>query len=1057
MDVIRSANRSWRSLVVASAAFGLMGLAPGARASYPPDGSKPNGPGAYRNPDDGICVIGVKTDGTMLVDWSIANARDCVAWTRSADGAVNLVGMTTQGSCTTGNGTAPNDGYKHAWSTSLCYDVANARGISRVDLDNTDSMCLSKGGTVLTTGKCVAFGWQYLNRKTDGTLPVTGTGIAPTPGPKNPVDGLGFCYTTVNLTAAAGDGTYTSAATCPSRHNSFSLTPAEWPACGSTPDGCQTQASYDAGLGFSFTSSQCRYTYGVKGKTTATVTRADGTTLASGSVVDLTTAAYDTMGECLGQGFSWDNWLPVTGTSIRTNASGGDHSGMPAGTAIVKLDALTNVEDGGGDFYSGTGAVCLKCHSDQSRSYAERNKPGFTLTRHKLAGDAVGKPFQPHFTAAGSDWGLQGVQCAMCHSTSKPAQDDLIQIQPAGVLPNSLCTGAAAPYSCCTGAGTGTCAGPVAGSPKSASGHNQTEYGTHLIDVCYTCHGTAATPVGTNPATVIPVAGGDFANTNKGLAPIVNQFLNSPHAKYTGSSSKVDVGDKTKYGSSFEGYVCRSPATQFRNNAAPGDSQPNCVAAGLTWYAPAGITPFCYYSQLSCEALPTGQWLASFDGAVYPWAAAAGGPNGLCVGIGIGSIITTVYRAGEAEKIHNLDTLANTMCTNAGNGSATSGASGFWVKDGETSTGVPSDTAQGNCMTCHDVHWALADTRPEAEPLRRECTTCHAHPAGEASVSNAPQIDLTRINHLSSTGTPLEHFATNPNEACETCHMPKSAAGNSRMHLWRINTGAAYTTMGAGQANLAADGAYANAAWVDIDHACGQCHNASRPNQAYPFFTTSQLALAARGMHPAVAGTNLPPVADGTCSFDANTWTMTLTDASTDDHNAIVRETVNWGDGSVVADDRTSPFGPFAHTYIGIGSYPITHKVIDDAGQMTVHTCLAGPTAFTISGTVTNDYPGHTGSLAGATITVTRVSNGVVAATVATDVNGAYAVTTLKPGAYNVFAVKIGYVFPPAAGTTVGPNQVVNINSGSPVLRAIRPPQLRTKPPSGIVTIPAVP
>ena len=44
-----------------------------------------------------------------------------------------------------------------------------------------------------------------------------------------------------------------------------------------------------------------------------------------------------------------------------------------------------------------------------------------------------------------------------------------------------------------------------------------------------------------NPAAVIPVAGGDFAPTAKGLAPIANQFLNSPHAKYTGTSTTVDV------------------------------------------------------------------------------------------------------------------------------------------------------------------------------------------------------------------------------------------------------------------------------------------------------------------------------------------------------------------------------------------------------------------------------------------------------------------------------------------------------------------------------------
>ena len=88
-------------------------------ANYTPDGTKPAGPGVYQNPGDGICVIGLKLDGTMLVDWSIKNARDCGAWTRSADGTVDLVGMTTQATCVNATSpvVAPNDGYRHGWST----------------------------------------------------------------------------------------------------------------------------------------------------------------------------------------------------------------------------------------------------------------------------------------------------------------------------------------------------------------------------------------------------------------------------------------------------------------------------------------------------------------------------------------------------------------------------------------------------------------------------------------------------------------------------------------------------------------------------------------------------------------------------------------------------------------------------------------------------------------------------------------------------------------------------------------------------------------------------
>lgn len=779
--LLSSIDRAWIARPSAAAALAvlLFALVPllaagPVSALYPPDGLKSDGAGGYRNPDDGMCVIGLAVDGTMLVDWDIKTARDCVAYTRSGSGSVNLVGLDTSDKCTKA-GFAGNDGYRHTWSTSLCYDSVNQKGISRVDLDNTDAMCFSKGGTVVTTGKCVAYGWVYRNRKTDGDLPVSGVGVGSTDGVAY-ADGLGFCYSAMRMTSAS----YSSAATCPSYHNSPSTAPAEWPACASSATGCQTQASYDAGLGWSYASSQCVYAYGAKGKLNAAVTKADGSSVAAGTTVDFT--VYSNQGDCLANGGSWDNWLPNTSTLVEDST--GDYPGIPVDALIVKLDALSSIEDGGGDFYSGTGAVCAKCHTDQSRSYMERNKPGFHKTRHRLAGDAVGKPFQPFFTAANSDWGLQGVECAMCHSTAKPAQDDLIQVQPSGT--------------------------PTAGAPKSASGHNNTEYGSHLVGICYTCHGTAADPQTVNPASAIPASQGALALTDKGLAPIANMFLNSPHAKYSGTSSKVDVGNKDNYDSHFNGYVCRTAATQFRSSAAPGNSQANCEAAGHQWYVTAAFGNFCYYKQASCLALSTGQWLTSFDSVAYPWAATSGGPGGLCVGVGIGAIVTTVYRDGQAERIHNLNSSVNEACTNPGDGSATSGASGFWVRDGETSPGVPSDTAQGTCMTCHDVHWALADEDPEAEALRRECTTCHAKNVGI-------------MRHPQGEGTPLEAMDTHPNESCETCHMP------NKLHLFRVSSNAAYSTFPSAlvsdtQVNTLADDDYAEAAWVDVDLACGQCH-----------------------------------------------------------------------------------------------------------------------------------------------------------------------------------------------------------------------------------------
>jgi len=239
--------------------------------------------------------------------------------------------------------------------------------------------------------------------------------------------------------------TYTSSATCPSFHNSPTGNAAEWPACLSSATGCQTQASFDAGLGWAWdaTNSRCTYDYGVKGILNADLTATNnnrptlpacaGGTIAgsAGNCVDLT--GITNQGACLSVGGTWDNWLiKDAGRTTKTNADAG-YAGLPADAVIVKLDATTSLENGGGNFRTGTGAVCLKCHADQSRSYMERNKPGFVETPHQKAGDTPGL-WQSHFTYAGSDWGLKGVQCTMCHSTARPAQDDLIQVAPAGTV-----------------------------------------------------------------------------------------------------------------------------------------------------------------------------------------------------------------------------------------------------------------------------------------------------------------------------------------------------------------------------------------------------------------------------------------------------------------------------------------------------------------------------------------------------------------------------------------------------------------------------------------------
>jgi hypothetical protein len=166
----------------------------------------------------------------------------------------------------------------------------------------------------------------------------------------------------------------------------------------------------------------------------------------------------------------------------------------------------------------------------------------------------------------------------------------------------------------------------------------------------------------------------------------------------------------------------------------------------------------------------------------------------------------------------------------------------------------------------------------------------------------------------------------------------------------------------------------------------------------------------------------------------------------------IARENVNWADGSVVADDRVSPFGPFEHTYIGPGTYTILHTVVDTQGQIAASTCQATLTYFTIGGTVTTadtttqnslctaagapsacctglgtgTCDTDTVALSGVTVRAISTATAQTASTAVTAANGTYALGSLKPGSYTVVFDRAGYSFPVPTTWVVGPSQTVD-------------------------------
>ena len=176
-----------------------------------------------------------------------------------------------------------------------------------------------------------------------------------------------------------------------------------------------------------------------------------------------------------------------------------------------------------------------------------------------------------------------------------------------------------------------------------------------------------------------------------------------------------------------------------------------------------------------------------------------------------------------------------------------------------------------------------------------------------------------------------------------------------------------------------------------------------------------------------------PPVTDGTACgsiIDLNTWTATLVDASTDGGiptgQGIKQLVVKWGDGGAIssvtdATPQTAPFlfgTVFTHTYLNAASVSIKHTAYDEAGQANLRTCPPVTlSAFSLAGNARRQNNLPVGS---ATVTIKK--GGVTVRTVFTNSLGNYTVSNLKPGTYNVTVTKTGLTFPQVYNQLVGPS-----------------------------------
>ena len=602
-------------LAVCALAIPLL-LAGTASARYVDDGAVQDGvTGGWKSPTDGICVLGLKADGTMLVDATITTASDCQA--RLIAGVVAANGGTGSAVCT--DPTKNTEGIKYAAAgSSTCVTIDGSGivtgAISLKDLDRSAAICQAKGGylannAAVAAGQsiCIAYGWQYRGQDADGTplsFGAEGTAAGTT--------GAGFCYTSMT--------TGIDVAACPS-----------------------LSTDVRTKFGYSVSGSNCNYAYGINGPLSANKTAIDGTVTTAGTVVDLSGFS---MGDCLAGAYTWNNWVAKDSTTTTTN-----------GATIATFDHNRQA-------YGSDREGCLHCHSNTSQANGptERWKESYLKTGHKnmlrkvTAGKNWAGPDGTVYTAhaegplnflnatatvsEGADkpllyifgeWmaaapagldvivdmsgaakynGGSNYSCAPCHTTgwSNTANATAGLCSISSNITEAACTtaggtwvratgtqgvvgqepGASFPGITFTGSGNWDldgiqctrCHGSVYPTPTGLPSH-EVAVGGHQNDVwnagskinnlCYGCHQSPAkTANGTgvdidtaNPQNIpVKLVGSDREFNGHVIG---NSFLNSPHAKFTGTITpnllgKWDIATGT-YASAFKGYGCYQGAS----------------------------------------------------------------------------------------------------------------------------------------------------------------------------------------------------------------------------------------------------------------------------------------------------------------------------------------------------------------------------------------------------------------------------------------------------------------------------------------------------------------
>jgi hypothetical protein len=763
--------------------------------------------------DRGSCVTGIKSDGTIVTDASKKSRPDCLTATFPNDAA-----LTGSAACVSDS---DSNGGSHYWvSTCVAKDGTK---ISLSGLDRTGAMCeqaiaaagkASQGWECVDSGftsksACEAAGDAYAWDSNLAKCVDTGKTLSTCSGAGGSGGSSALTWTSKSL-ANACTGAWTYLGPAGDGAPGFCYTAVNLTSLYGSADACPTSQA-----GYAWSNNKCTYAYGISGYANANIAKKDGsgTYAKAGDIIDLSQLGQ---GQCLLNGASWS-----TGTT---------KSGTASLATTPNPSIVANV--------TGVRAGCLECHNGMSQfnAFAERRgKESYLLTGHKnmlrkvTPGMNWAGPDGKIYTFASSGQTLDfSTGTATGAYGSKPlwyifgdwitpaevSLDTVVETDPGIVKYNG-----ASAYSCAACHTTGW-SNPAAGvctdsTKTSAAACAGADYLDHPRIWVKSEGVQGASYVPPEPLASFPTYSGGITGKwdREGIMCSRCHASSFPAAISKTIKSQADCVAATGSWSSATS-TCSLTGTHNNTASPTGD--------GVTSPGPQQIVRLCFgchqslakdqsqneaKSELPMTDLNLGNiavWTTyrrdfaghiignnflnspharMTGGTIYPNLVGkydiAGGTYNSAFGGYIcrsstarngGSILSTVIKSGKVERIESLEDC------NAANGKPALDFTDYGYWQAET---------QGSCATCHNVHQSLVEEVGAEEPFYRECTDCH-------------KKNLANVNHPKGPGTPLENMQSDPDSACETCHMPKAGnlQGNENYpsHLFRINADASYNT-----------------------------------------------------------------------------------------------------------------------------------------------------------------------------------------------------------------------------------------------------------------------